>query len=209
MSRKGRENPTKLFKNQSVTRAFLWKWPWTLITWRWLLIRVGSFMNFKIIISYKWLWTLITWKRFLISVGSSWIFISLFRENDFGHWSHEKYSSPLWIILWLLKCISCVNDFGHWSHGKGFSPFWFLLWILKWLFCKNDFGHWSQGKGFSPFWFLLWIFQWLFCKNDFEHWSQGNILFIFLSYQSKLKALRNGSKDLYTSTRFLIKFSCI
>ena len=111
-----------------------------------------------------------------------WIFISLFCENDFGHWSHEKYFSPLWVFLWLLKCLACVNDFGHWSHGKGFSPFWFLLWILKWLFRKNDF----------------------------EHWSQGNVLFIFLSYQSKLKAFRNGIKDLlYTSTRFLIKFSCI
>ena len=49
-----------------------------------------------------------------------------------------------------------------------------------------------------------------FEKNGFEHWSQGNVLFIFLCYQAKLKALRNGSKDLlYTSTRFLIKFSCI
>ena len=53
------------------------------------------------------------------------------------------------ILLWILKSLFRENYFGHWSHWKGFSPVWVLLWILKSLFRENDFWHWTQRKHFS------------------------------------------------------------
>ena len=49
----------------------LYKWLWTLITWKRFLTSVGSSVNFQITILWKWLWTLITWKMFLTNVGFS------------------------------------------------------------------------------------------------------------------------------------------
>ena len=47
------------------------KWLKTLITWKWFLSTMGSFMNLQSNSRRKWLETLITWKWFLSSMGSS------------------------------------------------------------------------------------------------------------------------------------------
>ena len=124
-----------------VTRAFLWKWPWTLITWRWLLTSVGSFMNFKIIISYKWLWTLITWKRFLISVGSFMNFKITF----------------LW--KWLLKSLLTleIDYMKNVSYQCGFFMTFKITILWKWLWTLST---WKMFLTSLVFFYDLSRFDW-------------------------------------------------
>ena len=86
-------------------------------------------------------WGLTTWVRM-------WFFMSLFRENNLLHMTHEKRFSPVWLRICLVRLLLTANGWPHMSHLKGFSFVCNRIWVFRLQFCVNDVLQSEQVYGF-------------------------------------------------------------
>jgi len=116
----------------------------------------------------------------------TWRFTSLFVLNIFpqkGHWygllllctwrlcvcklldsvkffshSEQLYGlSPVWTLMWRVRCIDWRNALSHLWHLYGLSPLWILLCVARLLECVNRLLQTVHSNGFSAEWLRLWF----------------------------------------------------
>jgi len=63
--------------------------------------------------------------------------------------------SPVWILMWLFRCVERINALSHKWHLYGFSPLWILLWLTRWSEVVNRLLQTVHSNGLSPEWLRL------------------------------------------------------
>jgi len=113
------------------------------------------------------------------------------------HSEHVYGLSPVWTLMWVLRCEDCLKALSHTWHLYGFSLLWILLCITRLPACENRLLQKVHSNGFSPEWirlcsvktelftqilphslhlyFLVWDFMCTFnkcrCGKCFSHWE--------------------------------------
>ena len=108
-------------------------------------------MCFYVISKSACLWTRIialwAFLWFLPTVGK------LCQPDQMNHSDHSCTFSPVWVIMWLLRCPDWPNDLPHSEQVWFFTPLWASMCVFREPATPNDLLHWTQLYALS----LLWV----------------------------------------------------
>jgi len=79
---------------------------------------------------------------------------------------HSNGFSPVWTLMWRLRCPDSLNALSHIGHLYGFSPAWILLWPTSFSARVNRLLQTLHSNGFSPEWIRLWTVN---CALSWQH----------------------------------------
>ena len=140
-------------------------------------------MCFYVISKSACLWTRIialwAFLWFLPTVGK------LCQPDQMNHSDHSCTFSPVWVIMWLLRCPDWPNDLPHSEQVWFFTPLWASMCVFREPATPNVLLHWTQLYALSLLWvtktmYLLTSSAWL---NDWTlvHLASTELLAAYVS----------------------------
>ena len=87
--------------------------------------------------------------------------------NALSHRWHLYGFSPLWILLWSVRCPTIVNRFPQTEHSNGFSPVWILLCNANPPLKQKHFPH--SLHLCLPLWIFICRVKYVLVKKHFWH----------------------------------------
>ena len=101
------------------------------------------------------LWVSRCWERldFVIEEKLHLLHFLSVQPDQMNHSENSCTFSPVWVIIWLLKCPDWPNDSPHSEQVWFFTPLWASMCVFREPATPNDLLHWSQLYALS----LLWV----------------------------------------------------